>query len=185
VPLKLTRKRIFWIAGGVLALWVVIGIILAGNGTPPLPTSNTEISLKGGHVQGNKISTRSWSFDYTSAHLSADGSTGTVSGVRNGIVLKKGKPYAKVAAEQISLDTNSLNFTALGKVHVELIKDPQHRSFDTDLVVWTNQTKMLEMDHPSYLHEGDQTVKLNKVSVNFDTNQVHVGSLAGAVELQK
>jgi hypothetical protein len=78
-----------------------------------------------------------------------------------------------------------LNFTATGKVHVELIKDPQHRSFDTDLVTWTNQTKMLTMDHPSYLHEGDQTVKLNKVSVNFDTNQVHVGSIAGAVELQK
>ena len=182
---KLTWRSAFAILGGLLLIWVIVGVILAGNGTPPLPSNTTAISLKAGHVQGNRISSRSWSFDYKTAQLSPDGSTGSVDGVRNGIVLKKGKPYAKVAAEHISLDTNSLNFTAIGKVHVELIKDPQHRSFDTDLVTWTNQTKMLQMDHPSYLHEGAQTVKLNKVSVNFDTNQVHVGSIAGAVELQK
>ena len=182
---KLTWRSAFAIAGAALLLWIIVGVILAGGGTPPLPSNNTAITLKGGHVQGNRISSRSWSFDYKNAQLSPDGSTGSVDGVRNGIVLKKGKPYAKVAAEHISLDTNSLNFTAIGKVHVELIKDPQHRSFDTDLVTWTNQTKMLQMDHPSYLHEGDQTVKLNKVSVNFDTNQVHVGSIAGAVELEK
>ena len=182
---KLTWRSAFAILGGLLLIWVIVGVILAGQGTPPLPSNNTAISLKGGHVQGNRISSRSWSFDYKTAQLAPDGSTGSVDGVRNGIVLKKGKPYAKVAAEHISLDTNSLNFTAIGKVHVELIKDPQHRSFDTDLVTWTNQTKMLQMDHPSYLHEGAQTVKLNKVSVNFDTNQVHVGSIAGAVELQK
>ena len=182
---KLPWKRIAWIAGGVFLAWIAIEILLAGNGTPPMPSNQSGITLAGGHVQGNRISTQSWSFDYQKAQMSADGATGTVDGVRNGIVLKKGKPYAKVAAEHISLDTNSLNFTALGKVHVELIKDPQHRSFDTDLVVWTNGTKLLRMDHPSYLHTHDNTVKLEKVTINFDTDQVHLGGVAGALELSQ
>lgn len=183
--MRVPWKRIGWIVGGLLLVWLIVGVIIAGFGTPPLPPNNTGVTLKGGHVQGNRISSRSWSFDYTGAQLSPDGSTGTVDGVRNGIVLKKGKPYAKVAAEHISLDTNSLNFTALGKVHIELIKDPQHRSFDSDLMVWTNANKTLEMDHPSYLHEGSAVVKLEKATVNFDTDQIHVGSVAGDVELPK
>lgn len=182
---KLPWKRVAWIAGAIFLLWVIIEITVAGNGTPPLPSNQNGITLAGGHVQGNRISSRSWSFDYKKADMSADGSTGTVDGVRNGIVLKKGKPYAKVAAEHISLDTNSLNFTAIGKVHVELIKDPQHRSFDTDLLAWTNGTKLLRMDHPSYLHTSGNTVKLENVTINFDTNQVHLGAIAGDVEISK
>ena len=182
---RLPWKRIAWITGGIVAVWVVIEILLAGLGTPPLPTNNNAVTLKGGHVQGNRISSRSWSFDYQKAELSPDGTTGTVDGVRNGIVLKRGKPYAKVSAEHISLDTNSLNFTAIGKVHVVLINDPQHRSFDTDLMNWTNQTQMLVMDHPSYLHMAAQTLKLKNVTIDFTKDQVHLGAITGGVEINK
>lgn len=170
--------------GILLGGWMVLEVILAGRGTPPLP-GVTGITLKGGHVQGNRISSKSWSFDYKDATASADGTTGTVDGVRNGIVLRKGKPYVRISAERISFDTQSLNFTAIGKVHVEKINDPEHRSFDTDLVIWTNGAKMLRMDHPSYVHSGDQTLKLSSVTINFDTDQIHVGGVNGNVEVQK
>ncbi len=171
--------------GIVLVGWLIAGIILAGRGTPPIPIPQNGITLQGGHVQGNRISTKSWSFDYKSAQLSPDGTTGTVDGVRNGIVLKKGKPYLRVSAEQITIDTQSLNFTAVGKVHVEVIHDPQKRSFDTDLVVWTNGAKMLRMDHPSYLHSGSQTLKLSSVIINFQTNTIHLGAISGSLDIQK
>ncbi len=182
---KFGWKTAAWIAGAALLVYVVVEVILAGRGTPPLPSSQNGITLHGGHVQGNRISTKSWSFDYKSAQLSPDGTTGTVEGVRNGIVLRKGKPYARVAAEHISIDTQSLNFTALGKVHVDLINDPQHKSFDTDLVIWTNGAKLLRMDHPSYVHSGDQTLKLQSVTINFDTGQIHLGGITGGVRIKK
>lgn len=177
-----------WIAiaaAVALLIYVIVEIVLAGRGTPPIPSSQSGITLHGGHVQGNRISSKSWSFDYKSAQLSPDGTTGTVEGVRNGIVLRKGKPYLRVAAERITIDTQSLNFTAIGKVHVVVIDDPQHRSFDTDLVIWTNGAKLLRMDHPSYLHSGDQTLKITSATINFDTSQIHLGGIAGGVQVPK
>ena len=184
------KKRINWrivgyLAAGAFVLWIVIEVILAGIGTPELPPGHSGITLSAGDVSGHRISTKSWSFDYRSAQLSADGSVGTIEGVRNGVVFKKGKPYLKIAAERISIDTNSLNFTAIGKVTASMIGDPLKRSFDTDLVQWTNATKILDMQHPSYLQSGDHTLKFSSISIDFGKNEVHFGSVGGTVEVRK
>lgn len=179
---RIPWKRVAWIAGGALIVYLVVGIVLAGLNTPPLPPTSQTIELRGGHILNNRITTKSWSFDYDHAQLSADGTTGTVDGVRNGVVFRKGKPYLKIAAEHISLNTQSLDFTAVGKVHVERIKDPAQHSFDTDLVVWTNGAKLLRLDHPSYVHSGTQTLRMDNVTINFDTEQIHLGKIGGAFE---
>jgi hypothetical protein len=178
-------KRITWTAIAALAVYVVVGIILAGRDTPSLPPVTQSIDLKGGHILGNRITTKSWSFDYDHAQLSPDGTIGSVDGVRNGIVFKKGKPHLRISAEHISVNTQTLDFTALGKVHVERIDDPEKRSFDTDLVVWTNNAKIVRMDHPAYVHTGKNTLRLDGVTINFDTDQVHFEKMGGAVEIKK
>ena len=174
-------KRITYVALAALGVYLVVGVILAGRDTPPLPPGQSGISLAGGHVRGNRITTKAWSFDYKTAQLSADGTTGTVEGVKDGIVYKNGKPHLRVSAERITIDTQALNFTAVGKVHVEMIGDPERRSFDTDLVTWTNGAKMLRMDHPSYLHSGDQTLKIDGVTIDFEKNNVHITKVSGSV----
>ncbi|MDQ2866403.1 MAG: hypothetical protein M3R51_09270 [Candidatus Eremiobacteraeota bacterium] len=184
------RRRIPWkqaslVVGIALVVWAIVGIVLAGGGMPSIPIASQSIDLIGGHVRGNRISTKSWNFDYTHAVLSPDGTVGTVDGVRNGIVFRKGKPYLKVAAQHISINTVTLDFTAIGKVHVERIDDEQKRSFDTDLVVWTNNAKNLRMNHTSYFHTGDQTLKLQNMSINFDTEQVHFGKVDGSALIEK
>jgi hypothetical protein len=178
-------KRIGIVAAALLLVYVTIEVIIAGRDTPPLPATQSGITLKGGRVTGNRITTKSWTFDYESAQLSPDGTIGTVTGVKNGIVFKKGKPYMRVAAESISVDTTSLNFTAIGKVHASLIGDPEKRSFDTDLIVWMNGAKNLTMDHPSYLHTAGQTLQLQTVSIDFNTDKIHLGSIRGNVAMPK
>ncbi|HEY1976955.1 MAG TPA: hypothetical protein VGG89_10440 [Candidatus Baltobacteraceae bacterium] len=175
-------RRIAIVAGALFIVWVVVEVVVAGSGpTPPLPSS-VSMNLKGGHVVTNRISTKSWTFDYEHAQLSPDGLTGSVDGVRNGVVYRKGKPYLKISAEHVQLDIDSLDFTAIGKVHVERIGDPEHRSFDTDLVTWTNNAKLLHMDHPVYVHSGSQTLRIDGVTVDFDANTIHLGKVAGGVE---
>jgi hypothetical protein len=169
-------------AGALFAIWVVVEIILAGGGTVPPPPSSVSMNLRGGHVTTNRISTKSWSFDYEHAQLSPDGLTGSVDGVRNGIVYRKGKPYLRISAAHVQLDIESLDFTAIGKVEVERIDDPQHRTFDTDLVTWTNNAKLLHMDHPVYVHSGDQTLRIDGLTVDFDANTMHFGKISGGVE---
>ncbi|HUA09047.1 MAG TPA: hypothetical protein VMA98_07200 [Candidatus Acidoferrales bacterium] len=184
------KRRFNWrwvagIAGGALLIWIVVGVILAGRNIPPLPPDQVGITLRGGRVQGNRIATKSWSFDYQDAQLSPDGTNGTIEGVRDGVVYKKGKPYLRITAERITIDTLSLNFTAIGKVTITLVGDPLKRSFDTDLVVWTNSTKMLALQHPSYVHSHDHTMALSSVTIDFNKDQIHFGSIQGSMEVRR
>jgi hypothetical protein len=173
------------VAGLLLVAWVVVEIVLAGRGTPPLPPGQVPIDLRGGHVLNNHISTKSWSFDYEHARLSPDGLSGSVDGVHDGIVFRKGKPYLRISARHVQLNISTLDFTAVGKVHIERIDDPERRSFDTDLVTWTNDAKVLKMPHPSYIHSGGQTLSLRNISVDFDANTVHLGSINGSVDVHR
>ncbi|HTX55984.1 MAG TPA: hypothetical protein VMD47_02680 [Candidatus Acidoferrales bacterium] len=186
--MKSRRIKWRWIATGAaaaVAIWVIVEVILAGINAPPLPPDVSAISLSGGHVRGNRISTKAWTFDYRDAQLSPDGTTGTVEGVRDGVIFKRGKPYLKISAERISIDTLSLNFTAVGKVTVTMIGDPLKRSFDTDLVVWTNGAKQLEMQHPSYLHSAGHTLAFSSISIDFNNDQIQFGSIRGSLEVKR
>ncbi|MGC2130432.1 MAG: hypothetical protein WA629_10070 [Candidatus Aquilonibacter sp.] len=183
------KRRIWWrwiaiVGGAAVAVWVVVEVILAGIGTPPLPPDQMGITLRGGRVQGSRIVTKAWSFDYHDAQLSPDGTTGTVDGVHDGIVFRHGKPHLKITAQRISVDTMSLNFTAIGKVTVVMIGDPLNRSFDTDLVQWTNATKLLLMPHPSYLHSEAHTLAFSSVTIDFGKDQIHFGSIQGSTEVK-
>jgi hypothetical protein len=179
----LWRKRLALVVGLALGVYVIVEIVLAGSGAPPLPPNQAPIDLRGGHVMNNHITTKSWSFDYDHARLSPDGLSGSVDGVRNGIVFRKGKPYLRISAKHVVLNIESLNFTAIGKVHIERIDDPERRAFDTDLVTWTNDAKILRMTHPAYIHSGDQTLRIDGLSVNFDDNSIHLGKVSGGVDV--
>ena len=50
------KRRIPWrwvavIGGAAVAIWVIVEVILAGIGTPPLPPDQMGITLRGGRVQ--------------------------------------------------------------------------------------------------------------------------------------
>lgn len=180
-----TWRQYATLAGIALGLYLLVGILLAGNGIAPIPPASVPVNFHGGHVLGNRITTRSWSFDYDHAELSPDGQSGSVEGIHDGIVFRKGKPYLKISAERITLDMQSLDFTAVGKVHVELLNDVQHRSFDTDLVTWTNDAKLMHMDHPSYVHSGKETLRIDSITVDFDAETFHLGKLNGGVDIHK
>ena len=123
--------------------------------------------------------------DALTVWLPPDGMSGSVDGVRNGIVFRKGKPYLRISAKHIQVNISTLDFTAVGKVHIERIDDPEKRSFDTDLVTWTNDAKVLRMAHPSYVRSGDQTLVITNITVNFDDDSIRLGKVSGGVELHR
>ena len=180
-------RRVAWIAGAILVVWFVVEIILAGREPTIPPPGSTPITLHGGHVTGNRISTRSWNFDYKSAQMSPDGTLATITGVRNGILYKKGKPYLSISAQQATINTQSFDFTATGDVHIAALnpKDNIPKTFDTDFVEWTNGVKMLMLSHPSIVHTGDQILKVGSISVNFNTNQVQMNNISGGIRTSK
>jgi hypothetical protein len=181
-----TRKR--WrlaiiIVGSALLVYLVVGVILAGRDELPIPPSDQPIVLQGGNVRGGNhtISSRSWTLSYDRGQFSPDGIIGTIDGVHDGIIYRKGKPYIRLDAKHVALNAQTLDFTAIGKVHIQMLNDPFNRSFDTDFVTWTNDAKLLQMQHPSFLHVGGETLKIGKITIDFAKNQVHVGPLNGSV----
>lgn len=182
------RKR--WLRIGLAAAIVVAGWLLyetffTYNDVPALPPAQAPIFFQGGHVVNHHYVTKSWSLDYDSAQMTADQSSGTITGIHDGIIFKKGKPYLKISAQQASVNTVTLDFTATGKVHVAMLAPNAGRSFDTDLIVWSNQLHNLTLSHPSYVHTGGQTLKVETVTVNLDTDDIKMGKIDGTVDLTK
>jgi hypothetical protein len=86
-----------------------------------------------------------------------------------------------LTAEHVQVNTTTLDFTATGDVHVVQIspKDNLSRSFDTDLVQWSNPTKTLLLPHPSIVRSADQLLKVQTITVDFIKGQIHFGKING------
>jgi hypothetical protein len=180
---KWNWKRIGWIAGILFVVWMAVGIIRAGRNAPQIPGAQN-ILIKDCSIRGNRISTRSWSFGCKKAQLSPDGILATIDGVHDGILYKKGKPYLRIAAQHVSLNTQTFDFTATGDVHVEALhpSDGIAKSFDTDLVQWVNATKLLQLPHASLFRTNGQALKVATITVDFNKNDIRLGKITGSVE---
>jgi hypothetical protein len=176
-------RRIRWIALLIVLIWFGVGVYLAGQNSPPLPPAQN-IFIKNCMIRGNRISTRSWSFSCKNAQISPDGILATIDGVHDGILYKNGKPYLSIAAQHVSVNTQSFDFTATGDVHVVALhpKDGISKSFDTDLVQWVNAAKMLQLPHPSVFTTGGKALKVAAITVDFNKDQVRLGNVNGNVE---
>jgi hypothetical protein len=176
-------RRIAFAAGAVVLIWLIAGVLLAGREPLPQMPGMQPLTLHGGRVTGNRMSTKSWMFEYAKAEMSADGVLASVDGVRQGLLYKNGKPYLSVTAEHVSVNTQTFDFTAVGDVHVTQMQDNggARRSFDTDFIQWVNATKMLMLPHPSVVRSGGDTLKVTSVTVNFNTGEIRFGGLQGGV----
>jgi hypothetical protein len=41
---------------------------------------------------------------------------------------------------------------------------------------------MLQLPHPSIFRTGDETLKVSTITVNFNTSDIHLGKINGAVQ---
>ncbi|HEX5274699.1 MAG TPA: apolipoprotein N-acyltransferase [Candidatus Rubrimentiphilum sp.] len=177
------RSRVIvLLAGAAVLIWIVVEVVLAGNAPGGPPQGLTPLTLHGGRVTGNRMSTKSWMFEYDHAEMSPDGVLATVQGVRRGVLYKSGKPYLSVRAEQVSVNTQTFDFTATGDVHVTQMQDASsERSFDTDLIQWLNAAKTLSLPHPSVVRSGGETLRVSSINVNFNSGQIRFGGMSGGV----
>lgn len=174
-------KLVATISGAAVLVWLVVGLILAGREPPPIPPGTLPLTLHGGRVTGNRMSTKSWMFEYNRAQMSPDGALATIDGVRKGVLYKDGKPYLSVTAEHVSVNTQTFDFTALGDVHVVQLQTGSGapRSFDTDFVQWVNVAKLLTLPHPSVMRNGSDTLRVASIEVNFNTGEMRFGKMSG------
>lgn len=173
-----------WYVLGIAVVAIFVeGVVLSGRDLPP-PPGTAPVILGAGGITAHRMSTKSWSLYYDKAQTSPDGSQAEIDGIHKGVFYKNGKPYFTLSAHHVSVNTISNDFTATGDVHITQLKPGStSRSFDTDLIVWTNATKTVTFSHPSVIKTGDATMTVANMTINVDTGAIHLGKIGGAISI--
>ncbi len=171
--------------GAAFFAYVVYGIYDAGRHDVPAPPKTTDIVFLHGSMNGQRITTRSWSADYDRIVSNADQTVLELERVRHGIIFKNGKPYLRVRAEHMSVNTISRDFTATGGMHVESIGTKPRRWFDTSSAAWTDSIQRMTMAHRVLIHNGTKE-PLSVGSLTFDvkTGQIDLHAVDGPVRFK-
>jgi hypothetical protein len=147
-------RRLAVAAVTAFLVFVVWGIYRAGqNETPPPPTS-TDIVFHDGFANGERIKTRSWTAKYDRIISNADQTVLDLDNVHDGTIYKKGKPYLRVRAAHMTVNTITRDFSVTGPLHVETIGAKPARSFDTTAADWSDAQQRLSITKRAPLMVG-------------------------------
>lgn len=146
------KRYVVAAAATIAVAGVGFGIYRAGDHELPAPNNATDIVFHGGTATGRRIRTKSWSANYDRIVSNADQTMLVVDGVHDGIIDKKGKPYLRVRAQHITVNTISHDLEITGPLHVETIDANPARTFDTDSASWNDGLQILTLNKRVVVH---------------------------------
>jgi lipopolysaccharide export system protein LptC len=173
--------------GALVALvaFVIWGIYRAGLGETPPPPSSTDIIFHNGFANGERIKTRSWTADYDRIVSNADQTVLDLDNVRNGTIFKKGKPYLRVRAAHMTVNTVTRDFSVTGALHVETVDAKPARSFDTTSADWSDSLQRLNLTKKVAIHTGAAApLMVGSLVVNVKTGQIEMHDVSGPVRFK-
>lgn len=171
------------VVGFALLVFVGVGIYRAGLDLPPAPTVQPVV-VEHGLAQGRRLSGPSWRFDYDKVQTSPDGSMSDIQGVHDGILFRKGKPYLRLTAQHLSVNTVTNDFSASGPIHLETVDRVHPRELDTDAAVWTNASQVLTLARPVTIDDEGAKVVVSNVTIDFRSGKSRAGPIAGTMTLK-
>lgn len=159
--------------------WVVYQTIRAGSDVPP-PNSSTVTQLSGGSAGGKRIDGRSWSLDYTSATMTPDGQSIAIDNVRDGLITRNGKPFARMQAAHVLANVAANNFSAQGPVVFTELAG-RRRQIRTVDATYDGEHHLLTLTHPATIREGEATLVVDHATMNFATGETKLGRITGTL----
>ena len=175
------RSRIFLIAGMLLVLaglaYVGVGIYRAG-GSVALPPGAQPMHLSFGTAEGRRVTGRSWTLHYDKIETSLDGTTASIQGLRDGTFYRNGKPFVRIRAKHVVVNTITNDITIDGPVSITTLDSPK-RTFSTNAATWNNFAQRLLLPHESTMRSGDALLRIATVAIDFRSGSVKLGRVAG------
>lgn len=147
-------KAAAWIVGLALAIFIGIGIYGAGRDERPPPPANSQIVFNNGRANGQKLRFKSWSADYDKIVSNADQTVLQLENVHNGVVYKNGKPYLRIRAARMTVNTVSRDFATAGPMLVETVGTTPARTFETNSATWSDAAQKLTLAQRIVIHSG-------------------------------
>ena len=176
----MSRLRLAAVVLGLALLgWLGYETIHAGSDIPP-PNNQDLTRLGGGTAGGKRLDGRSWSLDYTTATMTPDGQSIQIDNVKDGLILRGGKPFARMRAAHVTANVGSNAFSVQGPVvFIELTG--RHREIRTVDAVYTGDQQLLVLNHQATIREGPATVVVDHATVNFATGETKLGRITGTL----
>jgi len=178
-------RRVLVLAGFAAGVWLAVGVFLSGRDEINPPPNGTPAVFNGGHAVGQRVDFRSWSADYDKLITNADQTVLDLQGVHNGIIFKNGKPYLRVRAAHMTINTLTRDFSATGPIHVETVRSNPRRTFDTTAATWSDATQHLSLPRRIEIHSGARA-PLYVGSMDFDlrNGQLELHHVHGAIRVK-
>jgi hypothetical protein len=176
--LNAIRTMAVLIAVAALA-WVGYQTMRAGDDIPP-PVHAGLTQLTGGRASDKRVDGKSWSLDYDSATMSADGTTAEIENVRDGTIMRNGKPYMHVRAKHISANLALNDFVVTGPVTFAEIGGMQRRLTTTG-AHYLGYSHVLELPNRTTIRAGPLEVVVDRATVDFSTGATKLGRIVGTM----
>lgn len=169
------------LALGALAVlaWIGYQTFHAGSDIPPQRGGGIT-QLNAGSANGKRIDGKSWSLDYRSATLTPDGSSAQIEHIRDGVILRNGKPYMHMQAEHVTANVATNNFSVSGPVSFVEVGG-QRRRLETVDAHYDGLTQTLTLNHPTTIHQGTATVVVRTATLNFRSGESTFGRIVGTM----
>jgi hypothetical protein len=181
-PLKLLGLA----AGALLLGYVAAGIYVAGLDQTGPPPNDTKVRIQQGCARGERIKSRSWTACYGRIVTSADQTALDLYDVSDGVIYKDKKPYLRVQAKHMNVNTLTHDFTASGEIHIQTA-DPNaiQRTFETDAATWSDASQKLVLPRKSTIETGaGSPLTVGSLTVDVRTGAVQLKDVSGAVRLK-
>ncbi|GAC1424377.1 MAG: hypothetical protein NVSMB5_18370 [Candidatus Velthaea sp.] len=161
-----------------VAGWFGFEIYKAGGDPPPVST-NTSTQLKAGHAEGRRLTLPSWSLDYDKITTSGDNGVATLENVHDGQYFKDGKPFMKMKAAHVVVNTATNDFTVKGPMELFEIDGKHNRRFVSDAATYTGYAQTLTLNQPSTIESDGATLNVKTATFNFKTGDIKLGPIVG------
>ncbi len=159
--------------------WVGYETVSAGNDVPP-PSAQALTQLSAGRASDKRIDGKSWTLDYDSATMSADGSQAEIENIRDGTINRNGKPYMHVRAKHVSANLQLNEFTVVGPVTFEEIGG-QGRTLVTNGAHYVGFSHTLELPNRTTIRSGPLLLTVDHATVDFSTGTTTLGRIVGTM----
>jgi len=175
-------KRAIALIAFVFIAWVGYQIYAAGRDetAPPAPQP---IVMHKGNAHGERLSTPSWSIEYDNVVGNPDQTLLNLQGVRNGVFYRNGKPYLHLHAQQITVNTVTHDFSALGPFHVETVDHTHFRTLDTTQASWDQASKRLFLPKKTTIgtSASAQPLVADNITVYMEKGDIHMEHVRGSL----
>ncbi len=163
----------------LLVAWTAVGIYRAGGDVPP-PPGNPGTKLTTGHAEGRRVDGKpSWSLDYDKVVASSDSTLATLENVRDGELYKGGRPFMKMVAKHVVINTLSNDFVVTGPLELTENDGKYRRHLTSDAANYSGVLQTLTLPHPAKINSDGARIKVATAIVNFKSGDLKLGPLVG------